>query len=172
MPPAVHRFATTGEAYNASQTHDEIRDGDVLAVEPEGVYGVLVAAWPIAVTEGTGAFHGLAEGVAWDDFEGGRYAEAASTARELADLQAAAVVEAVPLHLVVSFYDSPDVHDRRRSMQLWSNGWLYSSCRDEPGDVWPPPELVGRGHTIESAGQLARSFRIHVREWPAGGEPR
>jgi len=65
--PNVHRFASTGEAYNASQTSDAIRDGDVLVVSTEGVVGIMVAAWPTAVTEETGEFHGLADGVKWSE---------------------------------------------------------------------------------------------------------
>jgi hypothetical protein len=57
----VHRFASTGQAYNASQCRDEIRPGDVLVVEPEGVVGILISAWPTAITERTGEFHSLDE---------------------------------------------------------------------------------------------------------------
>ncbi|MGW4048854.1 hypothetical protein [Streptomyces sp. NPDC004721] len=57
--PAVHRFDSTWEAYNASQCRDDIRDGDVLVVEPEGVVGFLDAAWPAAITKAHGQFHGL-----------------------------------------------------------------------------------------------------------------
>ncbi|MCT9003512.1 hypothetical protein [Streptomyces rhizosphaerihabitans] len=58
--PKVHRFdGTTAEAYDATQCCDDIRDGDVLVVEAEGVVGFLDAAWPVAVTEAHGEFHGL-----------------------------------------------------------------------------------------------------------------
>src|SRR5262245_42411728 len=65
MQPSTHYFDSTGEAYNASQTRDEITGGDVLVVVPEGVVGIMVGAWPTAVTVTTGEFHGLAEGVEW-----------------------------------------------------------------------------------------------------------
>src|SRR5262245_66200262 len=65
MKVTIHYFDSTGEAYNASQTRDEIKGGDVLVVVPEGVVGIMVGAWPTAVTETTGEFHGLAEGVEW-----------------------------------------------------------------------------------------------------------
>lgn len=55
--PRVHRFPTSGEAYNASQTSDDIRDGDVLSVPEELVVGVLIEAWPVAIGETTGEFH-------------------------------------------------------------------------------------------------------------------
>ena len=54
---AVHTFGSTSEAYDASQTRDDIHDGDVLSVPKEGVHGFLYQAWPIAVTEQTGMFH-------------------------------------------------------------------------------------------------------------------
>lgn len=61
----VHVFDSTGAAYDASQTRDDIRDGDVLVVESEGVVGIMVAAWPTAVTLRSGAFHVLAEDAEW-----------------------------------------------------------------------------------------------------------
>jgi hypothetical protein len=55
---AVHRFGSTGEAYDACQCDEGIRDGDVLVVEPEGVVGV-ADTWPFAVTRETGVLHGI-----------------------------------------------------------------------------------------------------------------
>lgn len=63
----VHRFDSTGEAYDASQTSDDIHDGDVLSVPSEGVVGILVSAWPTAVGERYGEFHQLAYEVEWDE---------------------------------------------------------------------------------------------------------
>jgi hypothetical protein len=80
----VHTFGSTLEAYDASQTDDGIRDGDVLAVPSEGVYGLLLEAWPVAVTEERGSFHWLEEGRGWETVEDGRYAESARTAGYLA----------------------------------------------------------------------------------------
>lgn len=65
--PTVHTFDSTGEAYDASQTHDDIKDGDVLAVPSEQVVGILVQAWPTAVGERTGAFHSLDTDKYWWD---------------------------------------------------------------------------------------------------------
>lgn len=69
----VHRFESTGEAYNASQTRDAtacewlnehcdeqllpIENGDVLVVESEHVVGILWDAWPTAVSRLHGHFH-------------------------------------------------------------------------------------------------------------------
>lgn len=67
MPtPAIHRFSSTGEAYDSSQTHSTIIDGDILSVPSERVVGVLVEAWPIAVGENSGEFHPLDYRCDWD----------------------------------------------------------------------------------------------------------
>jgi hypothetical protein len=55
--PAVHRFRTTGDAYNASQTDSLIANGDVLVALDEHVIGVLMQAWPVAITGVFGDFH-------------------------------------------------------------------------------------------------------------------
>jgi hypothetical protein len=65
MAVTVHHFGSSGEAYDASQTHDEIKDGDVLSVASEHVVGVLVKAWVVAVGENTGQFHELASHADW-----------------------------------------------------------------------------------------------------------
>lgn len=57
--PAVHYFGFTGDAYDATQTDENIHDGDVLVVESEGVVGFLCKAWPVAITKARGAFHTL-----------------------------------------------------------------------------------------------------------------
>lgn len=89
MEPQAHRFATTAEAYNASQCSDDIKDGDVLIAEQEGVVGIMVSAWPTALeADGpTGAFHALADGLTWEswELEEGRYAASAKLARERAE---------------------------------------------------------------------------------------
>jgi hypothetical protein len=59
----THRFDSTGDAYDASQTDESISNGDVLVVESERVVGVLVDAWPVAVTPEHGAFHTFAPDV-------------------------------------------------------------------------------------------------------------
>ncbi|MHA4819343.1 hypothetical protein ACXZ65_33895 [Streptomyces aculeolatus] len=57
--PAIltHRFASTGEAYDDTQCREDIRDGDVLIVEAEQVVGILVRAWPAAITAERGELH-------------------------------------------------------------------------------------------------------------------
>lgn len=59
--PTVHTFDSTGDAYDASQTDDAIRDGDVLHVPSEEVTGFLHQAWPVAVTPLVGKFHAAAQ---------------------------------------------------------------------------------------------------------------
>jgi hypothetical protein len=83
----VIEFATsvdTGEAYDITQCYDEIHDGDVLVVSLEGVVGVMVSAWPTAVTAVHGEFHDLADGYTLDGIDDGKYALAAAVATEIA----------------------------------------------------------------------------------------
>ena len=53
----VWYFRDSGEAYDATQVDERIKNGDVLIVPSEKVAGVLVEAWPVAVTEAFGHFH-------------------------------------------------------------------------------------------------------------------
>ncbi|MFI5686773.1 hypothetical protein [Streptomyces sp. NPDC051636] len=80
--PIVHRFHSTREAYDATQTRDHIRDGDVLVIEREQVVGFLRSAWPTAITEARGELHGLT--VPAHEYEQGRYAASAARAAQLA----------------------------------------------------------------------------------------
>ena len=56
-PKPVHEFYGSGEAYDETQTRDDIKDGDVMSVSSENVVGFLNEAWPIAVTIEPGEFH-------------------------------------------------------------------------------------------------------------------
>jgi len=75
--PRVHTFGTTGQAYDASQTNDAIKDGDILHVPSEGVTGFLNQAWPVALHHSgqgekpQGEFHGMLPGVDPHDIFGG-----------------------------------------------------------------------------------------------------
>lgn len=83
--PTVHRYADSRDAYDASQTYDTIKDGDVLVIEPESVVGILVSAWPVAVTSEPGCFHRLKfhqlDDGAWTNFDGKDYTASAALAR-------------------------------------------------------------------------------------------
>ncbi len=89
--PAVHDLSHHEDgsgAYDETQTNDDIKDGDVLNLG-KGRTGVMVKAWPVSVTgdhSGT-HFHKLAKGVTWDDFEGGKYKEAAKRAQQVAGVK-------------------------------------------------------------------------------------
>lgn len=80
IPPMMHRFADDHEAYDMSQTSDVIRDGDVLTTD-DGYVGVLVGAWPVALTSERGCFHRLAEGTDWSDVNGRDYSRSVELAR-------------------------------------------------------------------------------------------
>nr|WTB35214.1 hypothetical protein OG781_42295 [Streptomyces sp. NBC_00830] len=79
---AVHRFDDTREAYDATQCRDDIRDGDVLVVEAEKVVGFLDAAWPVAITEAHGEFHGLK--IPAREHHDGRFTASAEIAERIA----------------------------------------------------------------------------------------
>lgn len=64
--PTVHRFSDTGTAYDATQTDDKIRHGDVVLIKSAHVVGVLLLAWPTAVTVDHGELHGFKAGTTWD----------------------------------------------------------------------------------------------------------
>lgn len=59
--PSVHILDDSGSGYDQTQTDDEIKNGDVLVIASEGVVGILMKAWPIAIVfdpeTGPGAFH-------------------------------------------------------------------------------------------------------------------
>ena len=55
----THTFESTGDAYDACQCDDAIKDGDTLLIPSEGVVGI-AHCWPVAVTEETGHLHGVA----------------------------------------------------------------------------------------------------------------
>jgi hypothetical protein len=67
----VHRFPgnTSAEVYAFTQTSDAVKDGDVLVVPDEHVVGVLIGAWPVAVSDETGAFHPTQDGFDWSQVE-------------------------------------------------------------------------------------------------------
>jgi hypothetical protein len=64
MSVTAHSFDTTGDAYDRTQCDDRIRHGDVLVIESESVVGILVEAWPVAITAEHGEFHTVL--AAWD----------------------------------------------------------------------------------------------------------
>ncbi|MEV5131424.1 DUF6884 domain-containing protein [Streptomyces sp. NPDC053705] len=51
------RYASTEEAYDASQCSEDMRAGDVLVVEAEQAVAFLWQAWPCAITVAHGEFH-------------------------------------------------------------------------------------------------------------------
>lgn len=98
--PRVIEYATTEEAYDAAMSDDTITNGTVLMVRAEGVIGVLMNAWPVAVTAANGQFHHtinpLASGTdpSWDK----------------------AVSLAVALGFPLQFAERPTLMDRIRSL--------------------------------------------------------
>jgi len=63
MPPPlrIHTFDSTGDAYDACQCDETIKNGDCLFIPRERVVG-LAATWPISVTDKSGELHTVNEG--------------------------------------------------------------------------------------------------------------
>lgn len=88
--PVVHRYDSTRQAYAASQTDDNVRDGDVLlAVRPgrPAVAAVLTSAWPVVVDadeETAGQFHIPTPTINWADLNdtGADYTRSVQLARD------------------------------------------------------------------------------------------
>jgi len=57
----IHHFDSSGGSYDRTQTDDSIKDGDVFHIPSEKITGYMHAAWPVAVTESKGQFHGLTD---------------------------------------------------------------------------------------------------------------
>ncbi|AEV86815.1 F-box DNA helicase protein 1 [Actinoplanes sp. SE50] len=55
--PQVWEFTSTGVAYDAVNSSDDIVSGDILHVPHEHIVAIASAAWPVAVTAEPGAFH-------------------------------------------------------------------------------------------------------------------
>lgn len=68
-PIAVHSFdgMGSGTAYDMTQCDDAIRFGDVLIVPREGIVGIMVAAWPLAVTQAHGSFHVIDPAIGFEE---------------------------------------------------------------------------------------------------------
>jgi hypothetical protein len=58
----VHEFASTGDAYDATQCRDDISNGDTLVIASERVIGI-ADTWPVAVTVEFGKLHTPADNV-------------------------------------------------------------------------------------------------------------
>ncbi|MFJ4686520.1 hypothetical protein [Streptomyces sp. NPDC088789] len=82
--PAVWTFDSTGEAYDAVQCRDDIRDGDVLVIEHEQVIG-LADTWPFALTEKHGELHTLKDHLDPRTWKDGTYAPGVVVAKREAE---------------------------------------------------------------------------------------
>jgi hypothetical protein len=73
--PMIHEFYNTGQAYDASQCRDDIKDGDILIVPNEGAIAILCAAWPTAITNDTAGehFHQTTEDFSWESEDNRQY---------------------------------------------------------------------------------------------------
>ena len=65
--PTIHRFDSTGEAYDLCQCSEHIHKGDVLWIPSERVVGI-ADTWPIAVTTSHGKLHYTDDSAATTDY--------------------------------------------------------------------------------------------------------
>src|SRR4051812_1056900 len=63
----THTFEkkSSGGVYDQSQYDDKISSGDVLVVKSEKIVGILLSAWPTAVTKEHGKLHCKNPGATW-----------------------------------------------------------------------------------------------------------
>lgn len=83
VKPKVHNLShmSHGDAYDYTQVHDHIKDGDVLKVK--GGAAVMMKAWPTMVHGHSDAMHHLKDGASWDTSFRGRYKKSADLAHSL-----------------------------------------------------------------------------------------
>ena len=80
---AVHKFDTTGEAYDACQMSMDVNKGDILIIEDEKVVGI-ADVWPVAVTLANGELHTPGTNFTWCSHDDTPY-EHAQLAFDIAD---------------------------------------------------------------------------------------
>jgi hypothetical protein len=77
LSPRWHDSAySTSDAYDVTQTCDELRDGDLIVCEHEGerLIAVLVQAWPTRVSGPLGSgMHELSDEYDWSTLDEGKY---------------------------------------------------------------------------------------------------
>jgi hypothetical protein len=138
MAVEIHRFDSTGEAYDESQCDDAIHDGDVLVVASEGVVGILVKAWPIAITEASGAFHTVKPGATFTSFVGDNYPTTDYRASlVVAQTEAALMPKGAAEPITVRYQSIDGVSETRSFPSIWT------------AQNWPQ-RMIGRHPTLGS----------------------
>lgn len=67
MALKIHKFESTGDAYDACQCDENISTGDILIIENEQVVGI-ADTWPVAVTQRHESLHGVLDTFDWDQY--------------------------------------------------------------------------------------------------------
>ncbi|MGA5501734.1 hypothetical protein [Streptomyces umbrinus] len=136
----VHRFDSTGSAYNATQCRDDIRDGDVLVVEREGVVGFLRSAWPAAITAEYGELHTIeGDPRTLDD---GRYVASIEAAEKIASGQGFALAEQqlAPVEDDEALYAAQLVTEADADAGTWRGEWIGQQANNALFAVELPAE--------------------------------
>lgn len=61
---AAYLFDSSGDAYDAVQCDEKIKNGDILIIANEKVIGV-ACTWPVAVTKECGVLHSISDKDKW-----------------------------------------------------------------------------------------------------------
>ncbi|MFF2367185.1 hypothetical protein ACFVU0_31390 [Streptomyces sp. NPDC058122] len=136
----VHHFDTTGSAYNQTQCREDIRDGDVLVVEREGVVGFLRSAWPAAITAKRGELHGIdGDPYTVDD---GQYVASIEAAEKIAGEHGFALAEQqlTPVEDDEALYAAQLVTEADADAGTWRGEWIGQQADDALFAVELPAE--------------------------------
>ncbi len=81
----VWYFDESGEAYDACMSRDCIDNGDVVVILKQGIVGVLIDAWPTAVTREHGALHTMSPGYHMNQIDDGKFCRSFDLAASIAN---------------------------------------------------------------------------------------
>jgi hypothetical protein len=156
----VHRFDSTEEAYNATQCRDDIRDGDVLVVEREGVVGFLRCAWPAAIT----AEHGELHTVEGDPrtLDDGRYVASIEAAEKIAAEQGFALAEQqlAPIEDNEATYAVQLVTEADADAGTWRGAWIGEQPADDA--LFVVEQTVEQGALFDDRAAAPAAVEVEV----------
>ncbi len=165
MNAKIHHFDSTVRAYDATQSDDNIKKGDVLIIESEKVVG-LADTWPVAVTEWPGELHDLAPGYTLEKmgFSGKSIALARNEASRLGFRLAGELGQIGYTHAAECLANCLEARDdaevkawdslgryKFEMFGYWANSWVKFNQA--------LPKLLRSGNPFKRAVDLAREIR-------------
>lgn len=141
----VHYFDSSAKAYNESQVSNDIKDGDILAVPSEGLYGILNEAWPVAIVGGPGEFHTANLPLMLEHHP--QYQKAIDTARQMAAKTASKtavtdrqVLDAIQAQDPDGRSSTPPTDADYRRFDQWIVDTYGEQAKTDYYGVWPHPD--------------------------------